>query len=93
MAQRLRPFCASINQLVGCENLGATSFLEAMPKPKSRFRIDVMHGGGSMVSVMPAFAKASADTFLSDSERKVAEEEGFEPPVSLRPRLISSQVP
>ena len=32
-------------------------------------------------------------TFLSDSERKVAEEEGFEPPVDLRPRLISSQVP
>jgi len=24
---------------------------------------------------------------------KMAEEEGFEPPVSLRPRLISSQVP
>jgi hypothetical protein len=26
-------------------------------------------------------------------ERRMAEEEGFEPPVSLRPRLISSQVP
>jgi hypothetical protein len=28
---------------------------------------------------MSAFAKATADTFLSDSERKVAEREGFEP--------------
>ena len=46
-----------------------------------------------MLSVMSAFAKATGDTFLSDSERKVAEEEGFEPPVDLRPRLISSQVP
>ena len=44
-----------------------------------------------MLSVMSAFAKAAGDTFLSDSERKVAEEEGFEPPVDLRPRLISSQ--
>ena len=32
------------------------------------------------------------NTFLSDSERKVAEEEGFELLVNLRPRLISSQV-
>jgi hypothetical protein len=28
---------------------------------------------------MSAFAKATTDTFLSDSERKVAEREGFEP--------------
>ena len=42
---------------------------------------------------MPSYAKATEGTFLSDPERKVAEEEGFEPPVSSRPRLISSQVP
>jgi hypothetical protein len=29
----------------------------------------------------------------ADPIPKLAEEEGFEPPVSLRPRLISSQVP
>ena len=38
MAKHLRSFCASINQLVDCENLGGNFILEAMPKLKPRFR-------------------------------------------------------
>jgi hypothetical protein len=39
-------------------------------------------------------AAESAGPIGYESRRlKMAEEEGFEPPVSLRPRLISSQVP
>ena len=45
---------------------------------------------GCVVWMQPsrAFRRWSRDHF-----GKVAEEEGFEPPVDLRPRLISSQVP
>jgi hypothetical protein len=35
------------------------------------------------IELLFSFAKAREDTFLSDSERKVAERGGFEPPVRI----------